>query len=218
MDFTFATQVLNQMLALIITLIVSEVAQAYMAKRQGDDTAEREGRLTLNPIPHLDPMGTILFPLLGSMLGGFIFGWAKPIPVNSRNLKDPKWSIVWIAMAGPIAMLLLSTLSLAAFLLMGNVSEGSPLIAFYRLAEQMLFLSAFLAFFHFLPLYPLAGGVLLSTLLPYDLKQKYEAIVIPYGTMIIIGLMLVGAFSILNYAAKLWIGLSHLILAPLIFM
>ena len=214
MDFTLATRVINQMIALIIALIVSEVAQAYVAKIQGDDTAEREGRLTLNPIPHMDPVGTIMFPLIGSILGGFIFGWAKPIPVNTRNLKDQKWSPVWIALSGPAAMLLISTLSLAAFLGLGAVEEGSPAIAFHRLFQNMIQLSAFLAFFHFLPLYPLAGGVLLSTLLPYEMRQKYEAIVIPYGTLIIIGLMLVGAFRYLGYLASFWIGLSNLLLSP----
>ena len=214
MDFTLATRVINQMIALIIALIVSEVAQAYVAKLQGDDTAEREGRLTLNPIPHMDPVGTIMFPLIGSILGGFIFGWAKPIPVNTRNLKDQKWSPVWIALSGPAAMLLISTLSLAAFLGLGAVEEGSPAIAFHRLFQNMIQLSAFLAFFHFLPLYPLAGGVLLSTLLPYEMRQKYEAIVIPYGTLIIIGLMLVGAFRYLGYLASFWIGLSNLLLSP----
>lgn len=214
MDFTMATRVLNQMLALIAALIISEVAQAFIAKKQGDDTAEKEGRLTLNPIPHMDPVGTIMFPLIGSILGGFIFGWAKPIPVNTRNLKDPKWSPVIIAMSGPLAMLLLSTLSLAAYLAIGPVEDGSPLIAFYRLFQNMIQLSAFLAFFHFLPLYPLAGGVLLSTLLPDDLRQKYEAIVIPYGTLIIIGLMLTGAFSILGMAASIWIGISNMIISP----
>ena len=158
MDFTFATRVLNQMIALIIALIISEVAQAFVAKKQGDDTAEQDGRLTLNPIPHMDPVGTIMFPLIGSMLGGFIFGWAKPIPVNTRNLRDPKWSPVWIALSGPAAMLILSTLSLAAFLSLGPVDDGSPAIAFHRLFQNMIQLSAFLAFFHFLPLYPLAGG------------------------------------------------------------
>ena len=107
---------LDRWIALIIALIISEVAQAYVAKKQGDDTAEQDGRLTLNPIPHMDPVGTIMFPLIGSMLGGFIFGWAKPIPVNTRNLRDTKWSPVFIALSGPAAMLLLSTLSLAAFL------------------------------------------------------------------------------------------------------
>lgn len=215
MDFTFATRVLNLMLALIIALVASEVAQAYMAKVQGDDTAEREGRLTLNPIPHLDPVGTILFPLIGSMLGGFIFGWAKPIPVNTRNLADPKWSPVKIALSGPIAMLLLSTLALGGQMAIGPVAEGSPLIAFSRLFENMVQLSAFLALFHLLPIYPLAGGVLLSTLLPYDMRQKYESIVIPYGMFIIIGLMLVGAFRILAVGAQFWIGISYALLTPI---
>lgn len=216
MDFTFAAQVLNQMLALVITLILSEVAQAYMAKKQGDDTAELEGRLTLNPIPHMDPFGTILFPLIGSMLGGFIFGWAKPIPVNTRNLKDPKWGPVKIAMSGPFAMLLLSSSSLAIYMLLGNVAEGSALIGFSRLANIASQIAAFLAIFHFLPLYPLAGGVLLSTLLPYDLRQKYESIVVPYGMLIILVLIFSGAFKILAMAANIWLGLSYSIISSLL--
>ena len=86
MDFTFATNVMNMMIALILSL-THEAAHAFVAYIQGDNTAKAAGRLTLNPIPHMDPIGTIVFPLIGSMLGGFIFGWAKPVPVNSRNLK-----------------------------------------------------------------------------------------------------------------------------------
>ena len=207
---TFAVWVLPVLFA----ITVHEVAHGWAAMKLGDPTAKMLGRLTLNPVKHIDPIGTLLVPGFLTFVGGFIFGWAKPIPVNTRNLKDQKWSPVWIALSGPAAMLLISTLSLAAFLGLGAVEEGSPAIAFHRLFQNMIQLSAFLAFFHFLPLYPLAGGVLLSTLLPYEMRQKYEAIVIPYGTLIIIGLMLVGAFRYLGYLASFWIGLSNLLLSP----
>ena len=91
MDFNFASRVINQLIAFIIALIANEIAQGYMARRQGDNTPELNGRLTFNPIPHMDPIGSVVFPLIGVMLGGFIFGWPKPMPINTSNMHDPKW-------------------------------------------------------------------------------------------------------------------------------
>ena len=101
----------------LLAIVVHEWAHGYMAKRFGDDTAERAGRLTLNPAVHVDMMGTIIFPLVGVILGGMAFGWAKPVPVNSRNFKNVKSGIFWVSFAGPLANLALGTISAFIFVI-----------------------------------------------------------------------------------------------------
>jgi Zn-dependent protease len=208
MDFTFATQVINMMLALIIALSFHEAAHAFVAKLQGDDTAQREGRLTLNPIPHMDPFGTILFPLIGTMLGGFIFGWAKPVPVDTRNLRNQKWGYVWVAAAGPISNLLLCTLSVLIFSLI-PAQEGTVWIAFHRLFENLIRINAILAVFNLLPIYPLDGSTIFTSFLPYHLKQKYDQFVVPYGMFILLFFLIAGGGYFLSKIAWFWIDLSQ---------
>ncbi|MFW7381816.1 MAG: site-2 protease family protein [Oligoflexus sp.] len=207
MDFSFATQVMNMMFALILALSFHEAAHAWMAKVQGDDTAEREGRLTLNPIPHMDPFGTVLFPLIGSMLGGFIFGWAKPVPVNTRNLKNEKWGYVWVAAAGPLANLLFCTISVLIINFIPS-EEGTAWIAFYRLFQGLIWINAILAFFNLLPLYPLDGGTIFTAFLSNSWREKYEQYIAPYGMFILLALLLTGGLKPLFAMASLWVGLS----------
>ena len=138
MDFNFATQVMNMMIALILSLTLHEAAHAFVAYIQGDNNTKSYGRLSLNPVVHMDPVGTILFPLIGSMLGGFIFGWAKPVPVNTRNLKNQKWGYVLVAFAGPASNLILCFFSIIAYRLIGPVADGTIMIGFSRLAEAMI--------------------------------------------------------------------------------
>ncbi len=218
MDFAYAAQVLNMMLALVISLTFHEAAHAFMAKMQGDRTAQHEGRLTLNPVPHIDPIGTLFFPLLGAMAGGgFIFGWAKPTPIDPRNFRNYKWGQIAVALAGPFMNLLLSLLSIAAFYAIGPVSEGSVWVAFSRLAQASIGINAILAVFNLLPIYPLDGGTVLYELLPYDLRRTYEDYVIPYGSFALLGLMLVGGLSWLSVVASVWIQISDRIVRSLFF-
>lgn len=215
MDFTFATQVINMMMALIIALSFHEAAHALMAKIHGDNTAESEGRLTLNPIPHMDPYGTVLFPLLGSMLGGFIFGWAKPVPVNTRNLKDPKWSYVWVAAAGPLANLVLCTLSVLLLYFIPTQAD-SVWIAFHRLVKNLVWINAILAVFNMLPIYPLDGATVFTAFLPTEWKQRYDDFIMPYGTFILLGLLIVGGFHWLGLIAGWWVSFSQRLVFSLI--
>lgn len=208
MDFSFATQVINMMLALILALSFHEAAHAWVAKLQGDSTAEDEGRLTLNPVPHMDPFGTILFPLVGTMLGGFIFGWAKPVPVNTRNLRDEKWGYVKVAAAGPIANLIFCTIAVFAIQFV-PAQEGTVWIAFYRLLQGLIWINAILAFFNLLPIYPLDGGTIFSAFLPDGLREKYEQFVVPYGMFILLALLLTGGLRPLFALAMGWIGFSQ---------
>ncbi len=208
MDFAFAANVLNMMIALIISLTFHEAAHAFMAKLQGDRTAQYDGRLTLNPVPHIDPIGTLFFPMLGALAGGFIFGWAKPVPVDPRNFKSYKRSTILVALAGPAMNLILSFLSIAAYYAIGPVSEGSVWVAFSRLAQVSIGINAILAIFNLLPVYPLDGGTVIYELLPHDLKRTYEDYVIPYGSFALLALMLVGGLSWLGSIAGIWIAIS----------
>ena len=205
MDFTFATNVMNMMIALILSLTLHEAAHAFVAYIQGDNTAKAAGRLTLNPIPHMDPIGTIVFPLIGSMLGGFIFGWAKPVPVNSRNLKNPKWGYVLVAAAGPLSNMLLCFVSVICAMLLNSIGDGTLLVGFKRLAESMIYINAILAVFNLLPLYPLDGGAIIYEFLPRNLQRSYEEYIIPYGNMILLALIFTGGFRFLAYAAQFWV-------------
>ncbi len=215
MDFAYGARILNMMIALIISLTIHEAAHALMAKIQGDRTAEYEGRLTLNPIPHMDPIGTLFFPLLGAMAGGFIFGWAKPVPVDSRNFKHQKRANILVAFAGPLSNLIMSVLALIAMHQLSDAAEGSVLIGFYRLSEQLVMINAILAVFNLLPVYPLDGGAIIYELLPYDLRRSYEDYVIPYGSFVLLGLMLVGGLSWLGHIAGFWIMLAQWFVAAL---
>ena len=217
MDFTFATNIMNMMLALILSLTLHEAAHAFMAYLQGDNTAKLEGRLTLNPIPHMDPVGTIIFPLIGSMLGGFIFGWARPVPVNTRNLKSQKWGYVLVAAAGPIANLILCFVSVVFAILLSRVSDGSVLVGFKRLAEAMIYINAILAVFNLMPIYPLDGGAILYEFLPRSLKLAYEDYIIPYGNMILLALIFTGGFRFLAYAAQFWVLICQAAAQALLF-
>lgn len=205
MDFSQAANILNSMIALIISLTFHEAGHALIARWQGDRTAQLAGRLTLNPIPHMDPIGTIVFPFIGSLFGGFIFGWAKPVPIEPRNFRSQKWGQIMVAGSGPLTNLLLSFLALVAFYAIGPVSENSAWIAFSRLSQAMIIVNAFLAIFNMLPIYPLDGGTVLYELLPYDLKQKYDQYIVPYGSMGLLLLMLAGGFNWLGHVANAWV-------------
>ncbi|NRA65244.1 MAG: site-2 protease family protein [Pseudobacteriovorax sp.] len=207
MDFSTAAEVMNRFIAFVIALIANEIAQGYMARFQGDNTPELNGRLTFNPLPHMDPIGSVVLPLIGSMIGGFMFGYPKPMPINTSNMKNPKWSPVITALAGPALNLMLSTVAIAILFSIGTVADGNPMIAIYRVLQNMVMICAFWAIFQLIPLPPLAGSEVVSALLPYDLRQKYESIA-PYSMIIFILLIFSGAFRILAWIAQIWIGLS----------
>ena len=214
-------QLINLFVALIISLSIHEFAHAWAAKVRGDDTAEQEGRLTIFPGPHIDPFGTILFPLMGMASMAFmglalpLFGWAKPVPVNLNNLKNRKWDHVFVAAAGPISNLILCTLSILIALMIvdsgtdvDHGSVGGGLIAFLR---AMIGINALLAFFNLLPIPPLDGATVFSSLLPGDAGERYERAIAPYGMIILVMLMLTGALKIVRIASDSYTeGVFHL--------
>ncbi len=216
MDFAFGAHIVNMMIALIISLTVHEATHAFMARVYGDRTAQLDGRLTLNPVPHIDPIGTLLFPLIGAVLGGFIFGWAKPVPIDPRNFRNQKWGQIIVAGSGPFSNLLLSFVSLIIVYLIGPAQDGTIWLAFSRLATAMVSVNAILAIFNMIPVHPLDGGAVLYELLPYEGKRKYEEYVMPYGSFALLGLMLLGGFAWIGALAGVWVHLSERIINSLL--
>ncbi len=179
---------------LLFSLTVHEMAHALTADWYGDPTARRLGRISLNPAVHIDPVGTIMLPLLGLLAGGFVFGWAKPVPVNPANLKNHRRDFLVIAAAGPASNILMA---IAASQLLGLVpgglgaSEGVPgVLATFGFA--MVQLNLLLAVFNMLPIPPLDGGNVLAGVLPEAVAASYDRLVRPYGFVILIVLMATG--------------------------
>jgi Zn-dependent protease len=178
---------------LLFSLSVHESAHAWSADRLGDPTARMQGRVTLNPIVHLDWFGSLLFPFIGFLVGGIIFGWAKPVPVNTANLSRPKMDHVWIAAAGPasnIAAAIFFFLILKLFLPAGSGGEGA-LSILWLVCAVGVFLNVVLAVFNLLPIPPLDGGWILEGLLPDSFSSWFDAIR-PYGFIILVGLLYMG--------------------------
>lgn len=187
-------QLLALLLVLLFSLTVHESAHAWTANRLGDPTARRLGRISLNPVVHIDPIGTILLPLVAFMAGGLIFGWAKPVPVNPRNLKNYRRDFLLIAAAGPASNLLLAT---AASLLMrvgpaGAAASGGIASVLFDMGFMVIQLNLLLAVFNMIPIPPLDGGSVLAGLLPGPLADGYDRVIRPYGFMILLVLMMTG--------------------------
>jgi Zn-dependent protease len=175
---------------LVIAITFHEAAHGYVARLCGDDTAWRLGRVTFNPLRHVDPFGTILLPgLLLLMRSPFLFGYAKPVPVNFRALRHPRIDSIWVAAAGPAMNFVLATLAALAFHLVVYL----PDLAAAWVAENLknaLIINVLLAIFNLLPLPPLDGGRIIVGVLPRALAIPLARIE-PYGMMILIGVLFV---------------------------
>jgi Zn-dependent protease len=185
-------------LVLIFSLTVHEAAHAWSASTLGDDTARRAGRVTLNPAVHVDPIGTLLLPLIAIIGNLPIIGWAKPTPVNPRNLRHPRRDYVLVTAAGPASNVLIAIVAAIALHAIpapvpssDGVDVSSPLTA---LAIQLIDINLLLAVFNMIPVPPLDGGRVLSGLLPPRLAIRYNQLG-RYGFLIIYALMLTGALG-----------------------
>jgi len=175
---------------ILIALTFHECAHAYAAYRHGDDTAKQLGRLSLNPLRHLDPLGTIMIFLVH-------FGWAKPVPVNPYRLKNPRKDMLWISAAGPLANMVLALVSglLLRFLFtIGGTPDyhtGTVMGLFVFMVVMSLQINLALAIFNILPIAPLDGSKILAGLLPAGFG-KFIGLLERYGPFILIGLIIIG--------------------------
>ena len=184
-------------LPVLVAVIFHEVAHGYAADALGDDTAKRAGRLTLNPLPHIDPLGSVILPLLLLISNsGFLFGWAKPVPVNFARLRNPKRDMIVVAAAGPIMNLAIAVVSALVFhgvkVYAGHGSDmmfERILYPVAMIAQRSVLMNVFLGVFNLIPIPPLDGGRVLTGLLPLDWARQFAKIE-PFGFVILLVLLM----------------------------
>jgi Zn-dependent protease len=192
-QLTFIQTVAISAIPIIFAITLHEAAHGLMASRLGDQTARLSGRLTLNPIKHIDPLGTVVLPLIMLALGGIVFGWAKPVPVDWRNLRNPKRDMAWVAVAGPAAnfiMVLVWAMLAKLVLNYEEVFQGFTTPMLY-MARAGVTINIVLMVLNLLPIPPLDGSRVVSSLLSARLAMKYNKIE-PYGLIIILLLFVTG--------------------------
>ncbi len=185
----------------LFSLAWHESAHALIAFKKGDNTAKRLGRITLNPLPHMDPIGTLLLPIVGFFTGGFLIGWGVPVPVDYRNLKEVKRDSLYIALAGPVSNLILATLialliHALAYFYPSWMSPETDFNGFTLLTGivQIFYLNLALAFFNLIPIHPLDGGKVLYGLLPYPYSEKVDRFLTQYGFILLMLLFISGIY------------------------
>lgn len=212
-ELSLAQRIAIWVLPVLFGITVHEVAHGWVARQLGDPTAMMLGRLTLNPIKHIDPFGTILVPGILLLFGGVVFGWAKPVPVTWQNLKRPKRDMALVALAGPAANLIMATfwalLAKGGVMLHGGFSWIAEPLIFMGVAG--IFINAILLVLNLFPLPPLDGGRVLAGLLPNRLAWQLGRLE-PYGLIILLVLLFTGILSKL-----IWPGIA-LVQAALSFL
>jgi Zn-dependent protease len=201
-----STDLFFSLAVLMMSVVVHEVSHGTMANYLGDPTARYQGRLTLNPLKHIDPVGSIIFPMLSYLMGGVIFGWAKPVPFNPFNLRNQRWGPALVAFAGPASNILIAAV-FSAFIRYGDVLKFSG--SFMQMLSVIVVVNLVLAVFNTVPIPPLDGSKVLYAFLPrhlYWLEEYMEA----YGwfVLMIFVLFFWGAVSpVVNFLFRLFIGM-----------
>ncbi len=188
------SRLIIQIPGFILAVVIHESAHAYIADKFGDPTAKNLGRISLNPVPHIDLIGSIVFPIIGVLIGGVMFGWAKPVPVDTRRFKNMRKGIFWVSFAGPLSNIMLAIFT--AFLLAFLATQISPDFYLYGPMYQMLIatiqINVVLAVFNLLPWPPLDGAKMVSAFLSFDNMVKYESLA-RYSIFFFLFLMYSGA-------------------------
>ena len=195
MDFAHMIQTIAlYAIPVLLAITLHEAAHGYAAKHFGDNTAYMLGRVTINPLPHIDPVGTILMPLMlyFATSGAFLFGYAKPVPVHFGNLRNPKRDMIWVALAGPGANFFQALMWAALLIMFQGIGINEPFLV--EMAQGGVLVNIVMCVFNLFPLPPLDGGRILVGLLPYR-QAMLVSRVEPYGFFIVMALVLAGVVS-----------------------
>ena len=195
-------------LVIVFSVVAHEYAHSFVANELGDDTAKKAGRLTLNPLVHIDPIGTVLVPLVLMFTAGAFMGWAKPVPFNPYNIRDPKGELK-IALGGPVAnlclALLISMLFLIARFILPEITANELLVT---LTSTIIYVNIFLALFNLIPIPPLDGSKILGSFLPYQTREAFLSIG-PFGVIIALFVSVLFLPSIASLLFDLFTGFGY---------
>ena len=187
-------------LPVIFAITLHEAAHGYVARHFGDHTAEMEGRISVNPLRHIDPIGTVLVPLVTLFFAGLLFGWAKPVPVNFGNLRRPKKDMLWVAAAGPGANLVMAVFWAMAIKLAIAMPGNYFALPMVEMGKAGVMINTVLMVLNLFPLPPLDGGRIAVSLLPPRLAWRFARIE-PYGLFILVFLLASGILGVLLWPA-----------------
>jgi len=206
-------------LPVLFAITVHEAAHGYMARHFGDNTAYLQGRITLNPVKHIDPIGTIAMPLLlyFATSGAFLFGYAKPVPVDFNALRNPKRDMVWVALAGPASNFAQAIFWALMLMVLAAMNVDEPF--FVKMAQAGILVNLVMWAFNLFPLPPLDGGRILVGLLPWKQAQMVSRIE-PWGFFIVMGLVIAGVVGALwlRPLMALGYGAINILISPLAYL
>lgn len=207
--------IIFSLFVLLFAITIHEAAHGWTAAKLGDPTAQLLGRVTLNPLPHIDPVGTLIFPIMLAIFGFPVFGWAKPVPVNPMNLRNPRKDNIWISAAGPFANLSVAFLSLITIFILKFISPGVgdffrnffmgrgtlppgfyPLHGLALILFYAVIINTYLAIFNLIPVPPLDGSGILMGILSEQAAEQYDRLR-PFGFLIILALIYLGVLNII---------------------